>query len=64
MVIFAKEYKTPHTIAEYEHVKIRRNVQGKPDEQGLLFSEWSLVGNAVPPLMARAIATTILEHIK
>ena len=26
--------------------------------------QYSLVGNAVPPLMARAIANTILEHIK
>ena len=26
--------------------------------------QYTLVGNAVPPLMARAIANTILEHIK
>lgn len=26
--------------------------------------QYTLVGNAVPPLMARAIANTILQHIK
>lgn len=26
--------------------------------------QYTLVGNAVPPLMARAIANTILKHIK
>ena len=26
--------------------------------------QYTLVGNAVPPLMARAIANTILDHIK
>lgn len=40
----AKKYKKPHTIAEYEPVKIRRGLQGKPDERGLLFSEWSRMG--------------------
>lgn len=40
----AKGYKRPHTIAEYEPVKLRRCLQGKPDERGLLFSEWSRFG--------------------
>lgn|SRR5574344_501411 len=40
----AKKYKKPHTIAEYEPVKLRRCLQGKPDERGLLFSEWSRIG--------------------
>ena len=40
----AQKYKKPHTIAEYEPVKLRRCLQGKPDEGGLLFSEWSRVG--------------------
>ncbi len=40
----AMMYKTPKTVAEYEHVKLRRCLQGKPDEKGLLFSEWSRIG--------------------
>lgn len=40
----ALKYKKPHTIAEYESEKLRRCLQGKPDEKGLLFSEWSRVG--------------------
>ena len=40
----AKKYKKPHTIAKYEPVKLRRCLQGKPDERGLLFSEWSRIG--------------------
>ena len=40
----AMMYKTPKTVAEYEHVKQRRCLQGKPDEKGLLFSEWSRIG--------------------
>ena len=42
--VAAKKYKKPHTIAEYEPVKLRRSLQGKPDERGLLFSEWSRIG--------------------
>lgn len=40
----ADEYKKPHTIAKYESVKLRRRLQGEPDERGLLFSEWSRIG--------------------
>ena len=40
----AQKYKKPHTIAKYESVKLRRCLQGKPDERGLLFSEWSRIG--------------------
>lgn len=40
----AKKYKKPHTIAKYEPVKLRRCLQGQPDERGLLFSEWSRIG--------------------
>ena len=40
----AKKYREPHKIAEYESVKFRRCLQGKPDERGLLFSEWSRIG--------------------
>ena len=41
---FAQKYKKPHTIAKYESVKLRRCLQGKPDDRGLLFSEWSRIG--------------------
>lgn len=37
-------YKQPTLIPNFEETKIRRNIQGKPDEQGLLFSEWSKNG--------------------
>ena len=40
----AQKYKKPHTIAKYESVKLRRRLQGEPDERGLLFSEWSRIG--------------------
>ncbi len=40
----ADKYKKPHTIAKYESVKLRRRLQGEPDERGLLFSEWSRIG--------------------
>lgn len=40
----AQKYKKPHTIAKYENVKLRRCLQGKPDDRGLLFSEWSRIG--------------------
>lgn len=40
----AKKYKKPHTIAEYEPVKLRRGLQGKPEERGMFFSEWSRIG--------------------
>lgn len=37
-------YKQPTLIPNLEETKVRRNIQGKPDEQGLLFSEWSKKG--------------------
>lgn len=40
----AKKYKEPHIIAKYEPMKLRRRLQGEPDERGLLFSEWSRIG--------------------
>lgn len=40
----AQKYKKPRTIAKYELFKLRRCLQGKPDEKGLLFSEWSRIG--------------------
>ena len=40
----AQKYKKPRTIAKYESFKLRRCLQGKPDERGLLFSEWSRIG--------------------
>ena len=40
----AQKYKKPHTIAKYEPLKLRRRLQGEPDERGLLFSEWSRIG--------------------
>lgn len=43
----AIKYETPHTIAKYEPAKLHRTLQGKPDERGLLFSEWSRMGRLV-----------------
>ena len=40
----ATTYKTPKVIAEYEDSKIHRDIQGEPDDRGLLFSEWSRIG--------------------
>lgn len=40
----ATEYKTPNTIAEYEPTKLRRGLQGEPEANGRLFSEWSRMG--------------------
>lgn len=40
----ATSYKEPKLIAEFESTKISRTVQGKPNEHGLLFSEWSKIG--------------------
>ncbi len=37
-------YKKPTLVSKFENTKIRRTVQGKPDEVGLLFSEWSKRG--------------------
>lgn len=37
-------YKKPKLISQLENVKIQRSVQGKPDDRGLLFSEWSKIG--------------------
>ena len=40
----AKSYRSPHSVERYESVKLRRRLQGEPDDGGLLFSEWSRVG--------------------
>ena len=37
-------YKTPETIKEYESTKKKRGVQGEPESDGHLFSEWSRIG--------------------
>lgn len=40
----ATKYKKPKTIAKYEGMKQVREVQGKPNDKGMLFSEWSRSG--------------------
>lgn len=40
----AEKYKKPKTIAAYENQKKKRSLQGNPDEQGMLYSEWSRIG--------------------
>lgn len=40
----ATSYKKPKLISKFENTKIQRTVQGEPNEQGLLFSEWSKMG--------------------
>lgn len=40
----AISYNTPKLISQYEKVKILRGIQGEPDNQGLLFSDWSRRG--------------------
>ena len=37
-------YKEPQPIPEYESCKQKREIQGQPDERGLLFSDWSRMG--------------------
>lgn len=37
-------YNKPKLISEYESTKIKRAIQGEPDERGLLFSDWSRLG--------------------
>lgn len=37
-------YKKPKLNLKFEGTKIRRAIQGEPDERGLLFSEWSRRG--------------------
>ncbi len=37
-------YKEPQPIPEYESSKQRREIQGQPDDRGLLFSDWSRMG--------------------
>lgn len=37
-------YKKPKLNLKFEETKIRRAIQGEPDERGLLFSEWSRIG--------------------
>ena len=40
----ATSYKKPELVPEFESTKVRRAIQGEPDERGLLFSEWSRTG--------------------
>jgi len=40
----AKEYRPANIIPEFEKEKKRRTIQGVPDENGLMFSEWSRIG--------------------
>jgi len=40
----AREYRPANIIPEYEKEKKRRTIQGVPDEEGLLYSEWSRIG--------------------
>ena len=40
----ATEYKTPTLIKKYEPTKRLRGIQGEPEENGHLFSEWSRMG--------------------
>ncbi len=40
----ATNYRRPALMTEYEPVKTHRSVQGKPNESGFLFSEWSHIG--------------------
>ena len=37
-------YKEPELIPQFEGVKTRRTIQGKPDDSGFLFSDWSRKG--------------------
>lgn len=40
----ATTYKKSKTIAQYEGLKCARSIQGKPDDRGMLFSDWSKIG--------------------
>ena len=40
----ATKYKKPNLISEYESEKKTRAIEGEPDENGKLFSEWSRIG--------------------
>ena len=40
----ATEYKAPTVIKDFESAKRLRGVQGEPEKNGLLFSEWSRIG--------------------
>ena len=40
----AKSYKKPRSVNEFESYKQKREVQGKLNENGELFSEWSKIG--------------------
>lgn len=37
-------YKKPRIISKLEYTKIKRSIQGEPDNCGLLFSDWSKIG--------------------
>lgn len=37
-------YKKPNLNSQFEGTKVQRSIQGEPNDQGLLFSEWSKNG--------------------
>ena len=37
-------YREPQRIAEYEDSKQKRDIQGRPEVRGMLFSDWSRIG--------------------
>lgn len=40
----ATTYKKPKIIPDYEALKLKRGIQGEPDQRGLTYSEWSRIG--------------------
>ena len=56
-------YRNPKLIKEYENVKLHRSVDGRKDDRGLLFSEWSRIGRLghrfsfdMPPFYVSSLA--------
>ena len=37
-------YEKPKLNSQFEDIKIRRSIQGEPNDRGLLYSEWSKIG--------------------